>query len=111
MVRSGLGHFGARCRTKVCPAVTGVSDIVLSPRSDLREDQNVLDFIRSCRLPVHSYRQRGVGGPLRMLHDPSEKITHDFFDRDELDAPRRGVDVLSGLMKRAEEAEVSMIEH
>jgi hypothetical protein len=58
-------------------------------------------------MPVHSYRQKGVGGPLRILHDPSEKITHDFFDRDELDAPRRGVDVLSGLLRKAAQAEVS----
>jgi hypothetical protein len=74
-----------------------------------REDEAVLDYIRSSRLPVHSYRQKGVGGPLRILHDPSEKITHDFFDRDELDVPRRGVDLLSGLLKRAEEAEVGSV--
>jgi len=88
-----------------------VLDAALKRRSDHREDQEALHYIRSCRLPVHSYRQKGVGGPLRILHDPNEKITHDFFDRDDLDVPRRGVDVLSGLMKRAEEAEVGGTKH
>lgn len=44
-----------------------------------------------------------------MTHDPGHRISHDFFGRDDLDSPRRGVDVLTALLARAEAAEVGGI--
>jgi len=67
----------------------------------------MLDLVKTFRLPQSSYRQLGAGGPLRILHDPGQKLSHDLFERDAMDSPRRGIDVLTGLLARAEAAEVS----
>lgn len=81
---------------------------ILTTDATHRSDQTTLSLITASRLPVHTYRQVGPGGPVRTIFDPTLPIAHDFFGRDGRDAPRRGVDIVSGLIHKAKEAEVSL---
>lgn len=64
-------------------------------------------MVKSYQIPVAGHRQIGIGGPTRVLCDPSQEVSHDFFGRDAADRPRKGVDRLSAEMDKAIEAEVS----
>ncbi len=71
------------------------------------EDEESLRIVASYRLPTGTYRQRGPGGPHRVLAHLDEDVQLDFFGRDKGDAPVRNVGRVSRLLERALDIEAS----
>jgi hypothetical protein len=77
-----------------------------SPHPRRRDNEHSLRIIKSNRLPVGSYRQRGPGGPYRVLTHSDEVIKLDYFGRDKDEKPTRNVERVRRLLARAVDMEV-----